>query len=78
MVDQRSRIAESVKAWRRVAEVGEALEAKELPQISTAHALAYLAPAFKYAASVSNPPSASGLLEQQRWFVRFRERHAFH
>ena len=77
MVDQRSRIVGSVEAWRRVAEVGAALAAKELPLVSTALALAYLAPAFEYAASVSDPQPASGLLEQQRWFVRFREHHAF-
>lgn len=72
---QRRRIAEHVEAWRRVADAEAALRAKELPQLSTAQALAYLAPAFQYAAKVTAPLPISGLMVQQSWFARFRERH---
>ncbi|MSU51217.1 MAG: hypothetical protein EXS37_19370 [Opitutus sp.] len=72
---QRHRVAEIVEAWRRVADMEAALKAKELPQLSTAQALAYLAPAFQYAAGVSELRPGSGLVVQQSWFSRYRERH---
>ena len=73
---QRRRIAEHVEAWRRVSAAEATLRAKELPQLATAQALEYLAPAFQYAASVSELLPVSGLVVQQKWFARFRERHA--
>ena len=73
---QRRRIAEQAEAWRRVADVEDALKAEELPLLLTAQVLEYLAPAFQYAAEVAEPRSESGLIMQQRWFARFRERHA--
>ena len=72
---QRGQIAEHAEAWRRVADAQAALQAKELPQLATAQALAYLAPAFQYAANVAELQPVSGLTVQQSWFARFRERH---
>jgi len=75
---QRRRIIENEQAWERVGLAEAALRARELPGLSTPRVLAYLAPAFELAAKTAELRPVSGLVVQQSWFARLRERDSVH
>ena len=61
-----------VQAWKRAGPALLAVKKAELRSLSTASALAELADHFAYALRTATPTISSGLVEQQRIFMKLR------
>jgi len=61
-----------VKAWKGASAEMERLRRENLKQADTKTAILNLLPAFEYAVKNSPLRESSGLVEQQRYFKRYR------
>lgn len=63
-----------VQAWREAGEVMERLRREELRRLDAHQAVALLCGPADYRVPPRAPKPTSGLVEQQRWFMKARER----
>jgi len=61
-----------VHAWQTAAPLLDQLRRQEICNTNTAHAIVQLEQAFQSARRHHPPQPTSGLIEQQRWFARWK------
>ena len=61
-----------VQAWKRAGPALRQVKRNELRSIDTSEAIAQLADHFEYALRMARPTTTSGLVEQQRVFMKLR------
>jgi hypothetical protein len=64
----------AVEAWKRASEAMELLRRQELRQLDAQKAIALLCGPADYTVPPRAPKPISGLIEQQRWFMKARQR----
>lgn len=72
MDSKADQLKEWVQAWKRAGPALQAVKKAELRSLSTATALPQLADHFAYALRTATPTINSGLVEQQRIFMKLR------
>ncbi|MCL2349556.1 MAG: hypothetical protein FWC50_14995 [Planctomycetaceae bacterium] len=63
-----------VDTWRKAGEVLERIKAEELLTMDTREAIRQIMPMCDWCIEHSEPRTTSGLVEQQRWFAKMREK----
>ncbi|MCL5278946.1 MAG: hypothetical protein M1376_03450 [Planctomycetes bacterium] len=69
---EKERIRQWVRNWEAVGPVLARLRDEAIRNTDTAAAIDQLSDAFESARRHWQPPTTSGLVEQQRWFARLR------
>ena len=72
MDPKRDELKAWVQAWKHAGPALQAVKKAELRALSTAAALAQLADHYDYALRTATPTITSGLVEQQRVFMKLR------
>lgn len=71
--EERSRVKRWVLGWHNAEPVLKQIKKSELQRIDTAVAIQRLARAFESCRIHFKPSNHSGLVEQQRWFLKLRQ-----
>lgn len=73
-LSEKQRIQERIAAWERAGPVMQASRDEAIRKTDTPSAIAALNDAYECAVRDMSPRKTSGLIEQQAWFARLRDR----
>jgi hypothetical protein len=73
MKTDQEKLKEWVDNWKTTGEFLEKLRIKEMRKSDTYQSMLSLNDAFNAIVATASIPNSSGLVEQQKWFTKFRE-----